>query len=110
MAFSVNKAKIAVGDYVKVLVGTDRGKVGKVMRIFAGDGDDLRVVVEGCFMRKKHVKGNENQSGHISSQEGSISYSNVAYYDKNNSCVTKLGRKNDGSVLKRFAKKSGVFI
>ncbi|MEA3357452.1 MAG: 50S ribosomal protein L24 [Patescibacteria group bacterium] len=46
--------KIKKGDKVKVLVGKDVGKQGKVLRILK---DKRKIVVEGVNVYKKHVKG-----------------------------------------------------
>ncbi len=46
--------KIKKGDTVKVILGKDKGKEGKVGRIFSGS----KIVVEGLNQFKKHIKGN----------------------------------------------------
>lgn len=42
-------------DQVKVLSGKDRGKIGKVLRIDAGN---TRAIVEGINFKKKHTRAN----------------------------------------------------
>ena len=47
------KVKIKSGDTVLVQVGKDRGKTGKVLRVFPRTG---RLIVEGRNIVKKHVR------------------------------------------------------
>lgn len=59
-------AKIKKGDTVLVISGKDRGRKGKVLRVFPQDG---RVMVEGMNLKKKHRKpsrqGEKGQMVHI---------------------------------------------
>ena len=63
-------------DQVKVISGRDKGKEGRVLRVFPETG---RVLVEHVMMVKKHVKPNpqRNIQGGIAEQESPISISNV---------------------------------
>lgn len=45
--------KLKKGDKVKIISGNDRGKEGKIIRVFPSDG---KITVEGVQVRKKHVK------------------------------------------------------
>lgn len=45
--------KVKTGDMVLVQVGKDRGKTGKVLRVFPKEG---RLIVEGRNIVKKHVR------------------------------------------------------
>jgi large subunit ribosomal protein L24 len=58
------KMHVSKGDTVRVMRGDDKGKEGKVMRIFPKTG---RVLVEGINIVKKHRKARnaEEQSGII---------------------------------------------
>lgn len=47
------KLKIKTGDTVLIQVGKDRGKTGKVLRVFPKVG---RLIVEGRNIVKKHVR------------------------------------------------------
>ena len=47
--------KIKVGDNVKVITGSNKGKEGKVLKIFRNEN---RVLVDGVNIVKKHVKPN----------------------------------------------------
>ncbi len=67
--------KIKVGDKVKVIAGSDKGKVGKVLKTFSKEN---RVVVEGVRVIKRHVKPNgQNEPGGIKEYEAPIHVSNV---------------------------------
>ena len=67
--------KIKVGDNVRVITGTNKGKEGKVLKIFRKEG---RVVIDGVNVVKKHVKPNRtNESGGILEVEAPIHISNV---------------------------------
>ena len=48
--------KIKKGDNVKILIGKDRGKTGKVLQVLHKSGKDVRVVVEGLNLRYKHLR------------------------------------------------------
>ncbi|MES2470961.1 MAG: 50S ribosomal protein L24 [Patescibacteria group bacterium] len=65
---------------VKVLAGADRGKTGKVLRVFPKIN---RVLVEGINIKKKHQKGRrKDQKGQIVEVSTPIHISNVALNDK----------------------------
>ena len=49
----MGKLKIKKGDNVKVLAGTSKGEVGRIVRVIPKMN---RVVVEGVNMIKKHQK------------------------------------------------------
>jgi large subunit ribosomal protein L24 len=58
------KMRVSKGDTVRVMRGEDRGKEGKVLRVFPKTG---RVLVEGINIVKKHRKARtaDEQSGII---------------------------------------------
>lgn len=62
-------------DFVKVLAGKDRGKQGKVLRVFPQEG---RLMVERLGMIKRHTRPTKRmQQGGIIEREGKIHISNV---------------------------------
>lgn len=72
--------KIKVGDNVKVIAGSNKGKTGKVIKTLK---DKNRVVVEGVNVVKRHVKPNRmNETGGILEVERSIHASNVKLADE----------------------------
>lgn len=67
--------RIKKGDTVVVITGSDRGKQGRVLRIFPAK---KRVVVEGVNMIKRHTRpGQKNRKGGILEKEAPIHISNV---------------------------------
>jgi large subunit ribosomal protein L24 len=72
--------KIKRGDTVQVIKGDDRGKKGKILRIFSVEG---RAIVEGINLVKKHKrKTQQDQQGGIVSVETPISISNLMIFCK----------------------------
>jgi large subunit ribosomal protein L24 len=45
--------KIKRGDTVMVIAGNDKGKIGKVLAVYPRE---MRVLVEGVNVRKKHMR------------------------------------------------------
>ena len=98
------KIKIKKGDTVMTLAGKDKGKTGKVLKIFPRD---RRAVVEGINLVKKHMrKTRQDQEGGIIQRESSIDISNLAMLCKSCNRPTRLGVSilSDGTKT-RFCKK-----
>jgi len=67
--------KVKVGDKVKVIAGSNKGKEGKVIEIIKSKD---KVIVEKVNIVKKHVKPNgQNDKGGIVEMEAPIHVSNV---------------------------------
>ncbi len=97
--------KIHRNDTVKVLTGSDRGKTGRVLRVFP---DKAAVLVEHVRVVKKTVSGKQGQNtrGGIAEQESPIDISNVALVCPN--CgPTHVGSKSEGDLRVRICKKCG---
>jgi large subunit ribosomal protein L24 len=102
------KMKIKKGDSVVVITGRDKGKTGTIMSV---SRKDLKVIVSGLNMVKRHTKPTANSAGGIIAKEAAIHVSNVAYFDKALGAGTKLGYKiADDGKKSRIAKKSGEII
>ncbi|MBP5427294.1 MAG: 50S ribosomal protein L24 [Clostridiales bacterium] len=70
-----NKVHVKTGDKVLVLTGKDRGKEGKILKVYPNKN---RVVVEGINIVKKHKKPRSaGQQGGIIEQEAALDASNV---------------------------------
>lgn len=55
--------KVKKGDIVKITSGNDKGKTGKVIRVFRDTG---KILVEGVNVHKKHVRPKrQGQKGEI---------------------------------------------
>ncbi|MGI6433396.1 MAG: 50S ribosomal protein L24 [Sphaerochaetaceae bacterium] len=100
--------KLKKNDNVKVLVGKDKGKSGRILKI---DHEKQRVVVQGVNMVKKTMRRrSEQDQGGIKEIEAPIHVSNVAYVLKSGE-TSRLGAKFDQKGNKvRYAKKTGEVI
>ena len=92
-------------DTVKVITGRDKGKEGRVLRVFP---NDAKILVEHVMMVKKHVRPNpqRNIKGGIAEQESSIHISNVMLVDGEGN-KTRVGTKLEGDTRVRVSKVSG---
>ncbi|TCD47771.1 50S ribosomal protein L24 [Chlorobium sp. N1] len=69
------KLHVKKNDMVVVLSGNDRGKSGKVLRVYPVKN---RVIVEGVNIRKRHMRPTQsNPQGSIIEREFPIHASNV---------------------------------
>jgi ribosomal protein L24, bacterial/organelle len=85
--------KIKVGDNVRVITGSNKGKEGKVLSILKKDN---RVVVDGVNIVKKHIKPNRtNESGGILEVEAPIHISNVKVLSKETKKEVKKETKKE---------------
>ena len=67
--------KIKVGDNVRVITGSNKGKEGKVLKVLRKEN---KVVIDGVNVVKKHLKPNRtNESGGILEIEAPIHISNI---------------------------------
>lgn len=67
--------RIRKNDIVRVIVGKEKGKVGRVLKV---DRDGGRVLVEKINIVKRHAKpGKTNPQGGILEKEAFLAYSNV---------------------------------
>jgi large subunit ribosomal protein L24 len=95
-------------DTVKVITGRDKGKQGRVLRVFPDEG---KVLVEHVMMVKKHVRPNpqRNVKGGIAEQESRLSLSNVMLL-----CPTcgpvRIGHEFRGERKSRICKKCGTTL
>jgi large subunit ribosomal protein L24 len=102
------RVDIRRNDNVKVMAGKDRGKEGRVLRVFPDEG---RVLVEHVMTIKKHVRPNpqRNIQGGIAEQEAAISIANVALV-----CGTcgpvRIGHETRGDKKVRVCKKCGTTL
>ena len=97
------------GDTVVVIAGKDKGKKGKVLRVFPKES---RVIVEGVNMLTKHKKNQGPTSpGGIIKMEGTINASNVMHFCEKDKTGVRVGYKisADGKKTK-VCKKCGEVI
>ena len=97
--------KIRKNDKVKILVGKDRGKQGKVLLVLK---DANKLVVEGVNVVKRHVKpGKVSKEGGIIKIEKPISVSNVMLVCEKCGKAVRLGFSIVGDKKYRVCKKCG---
>lgn len=102
------RVDIRRNDTVKVITGRDKGKEGRVLRIFPDEG---RVLVEHVMLVKKHVRPNpqRNIQGGIAEQESPISISNVQLVC--GACgPVRIGHEVRGDRKVRVCKKCGTTL
>ena len=99
------RVDIRRNDTVKVITGRDKGKEGRVLRVFPNDN---KILVEHVMLVKKHVRPNpqRNVKGGIAEQESRISLSNVQLVCP--SCgPVRIGHEVRGERKVRVCKKCG---
>ncbi len=102
----MSKLKVKTGDTVKVMVGVDKGKEGKIVKILK---DKNKAIVEGANMVSKHTKPSaQNPQGGISKFEAPIHISNLMLVE--NGKTTRVGFRMEGDKKVRFSKKSKEII
>jgi large subunit ribosomal protein L24 len=99
-------ARVRKGDVVVVISGKDKGKKGKITRIYV---EDERVVVEGVNLVKRHTRPTpRSPSGGIIEREQPLHASKVMPVDPKTGQGTRVRFKttDDGKKV-RVAVKSG---
>ena len=108
VATAHKRVDIRRNDTVKVITGRDKGKEGRVLRVFP---NDAKILVEHVMMVKKHVRPNpqRNIKGGIAEQESRIAISNVQLV-----CPTcgpvRIGHEVRGDRKVRVCKKCGTTL
>ena len=101
--------RIRKDDQVMVMVGKDKGKTGKVVRVMP---TEFKAIVENINVVKKAVKKSDTypQGGYVE-LEKPISLSNLMLIDKKSNKPTRFSSKvlQDGGKV-RIAKTSGDTI
>lgn len=95
--------KIKKNDTVKILLGKDRGKTGKVINVFKKED---KIVVEGMNMRKKHMRPKkQGQVGQVVQIPMPMHSSNVSVVCPGCSKTTRISKKRVGDKNVRICKK-----
>jgi len=105
----MSKLHIKKGDTVYVNAGEDKGKTGRVLKVFI---EKQRALVEGINLISKSTKPNaKNPQGGFEKKEAPVHISNLNVLDPKTGKPTRVGRKlNAKGVLVRISKKSGEEI
>jgi large subunit ribosomal protein L24 len=96
-------------DQVEVIAGKDKGRVGKILKIFPAEN---KAPVERINMIKRHTKPRDaSQQGQIVEREAPIHVSNLQLICPECAQTGRVGRKvlEDGTKV-RFCKKCGESI
>lgn len=84
--------KYKKGDEVIVKVGKDKGKIGKIAKVFNSID---KVIISGVNVSKKHQKPSQDSKGGIVNKEMPIHISNVLFFwIKNNTCIKESEKYN----------------
>ncbi|MBP3288873.1 MAG: 50S ribosomal protein L24 [Muribaculaceae bacterium] len=105
----MSKLNIKKNDTVYVLSGEDRGKTGRVLKVYPAKS---RAIVEGVNIVTKATKPSaQHPQGGLVKKEAPIHISNLSLLDPKSGKPTRIGRRrNDEGKLVRYAKKSGEEI
>ena len=103
------KLHVSKGDTVRVVRGDDKGKEGKIIRVYTKTG---RVTIEGVNIVKRHRRARtaDEQSG-IVNFPAPVHASNVMLIDPKSGSATRVRRQIDEDGTKeRISVKSGEAI
>lgn len=91
--------KIRVNDEVQVIAGKDKGKVGKVSKLFLKQN---RVLVTGVNIQKKTQRASqENPAGGIFDKEATLHISNVMVVSPKTKKPTRVRvERKDGKAIR----------
>ncbi len=105
----VKKLHVKKNDMVMIIAGKEKGKTGKVLRVFPEKG---RLVVENLNMIKRHTRpGRANAQGGIVEKEAPLDASNVMLVCGGCSKPTRTGVRilEDGKKA-RYCKKCSEIV
>ena len=99
---------VKTGDMVYVISGKDKGKTGKVVKVFPKKG---KVVVEGINLITKHMKPSPiNPQGGVVTTPAPMFSSKVMLFDENAGKPTRVGYKFVDGKKVRYSKVSGEVL
>ncbi|PIP57605.1 50S ribosomal protein L24 [Candidatus Woesebacteria bacterium CG22_combo_CG10-13_8_21_14_all_39_10] len=94
--------KFRIGDNVKITAGKDKGRDGKIEKIFP---KTFKVLVPGVNLYKKHVKGFQGQKGGIYDIPRPLGLGKIALICPKCKKVTRIGFSTKGEKKARICKK-----
>ncbi len=97
--------KIKKGDTVKIMIGKDSGKAGKIMKV---DASNLTIVVEGLNLFKKHMRPRkQGEKGQIVNLPRPLYISKVMLICPSCKKAARVGFRleKDGEIKVRYCKK-----
>ena len=99
--------KFKIGDTVKITAGKDKGRDGKIEKIFPTES---KVLVPGVNLYKKHVKGFGNVKAGIYDIPRPLGFGKIALVCPKCKKITRVGFKFAGEDKVRFCRKCGKEI
>jgi large subunit ribosomal protein L24 len=99
--------KLKVNDNVEVTGGKDKGKHGKVTKVFPKEN---KVIVEGANMYVKHIKPMQGRAGERIKRERPLPAGKVAIMNPDTGKVDRIGYKVSNGKKVRIFKKTGKEI
>lgn len=104
-----HKLHVKKGDTVQVIAGSEKGKVGEVLKTFP---ETSKVLIKGVNIKTKHVKPQqEGESGQITTTEFPIHSSNVMLYSNKEKVASRVCYTFNSEGRKvRMLKKTGEVI
>lgn len=97
--------KFKAGDSVKITAGKDKGREGKIEKIFP---KQTKALIPGVNIYKKHVKGQQGQKGGIYDIPRPLDFAKIALICPKCKKATRVGfkivEKNKSRVCKKCNK------
>ena len=95
--------KVKKGDSVLIIAGKDKGRTGKIIKSLP---KELKVLVEGMNLRKKHVKPKkQGEKGQVVAIPTPVDISNIKIICPKCGKATRIGYKIEKDIKKRICKK-----
>ena len=100
--------KIHKGDNVQIMIGKDRGKQGKVLKM---ESKSNKIYIQGLNVFKKHQRPKkQNEKGEIISVNRPLNISNVKIVCTSCNKPTRVGFKIESENKVRYCKKCQAII
>jgi large subunit ribosomal protein L24 len=95
--------KVKKGDSVLITAGKDKGRTGKIMKAMP---KELKVLVEGINLKKKHVRPKkQGEKGQVVEIPAALDISNVKVICPKCGKATRVGYAMEKDVKNRICKK-----
>ncbi|MDP3883158.1 MAG: 50S ribosomal protein L24 [Candidatus Staskawiczbacteria bacterium] len=95
--------KVKKGDNVLIIAGKDKGRTGKIIKSLPRE---LKVLVEGINLKKKHVRPKrEGEKGQVVEIPGALTIANIKLICPKCGKATRVGYKIDKDNKSRVCKK-----
>jgi large subunit ribosomal protein L24 len=100
--------KIKKGDTVKIIIGKDRGKTGKVLKVLPAKN---KILIEKLNLYKKHVRPKrQGEKGEVVLVPRPIDISNVMFVCPKCGQATKVGYRVEAGNKSRICKKCSAAV